>query len=55
MPETVTLAGDPPLTPRWEPWMRALLADPPEWLVRERETHREVVAEQERLREQRDR
>ena len=33
----------------------ALLADPPEWLVRERETHREVVAEQERLREQRDR
>ncbi len=30
-------------------------ADPPEWLVRERETHREVVAEQERLREQRDR
>ena len=33
----------------------ALLADPPAWLVRERETHREVVAEQERLREQRDR
>ena len=33
----------------------ALLADPPEWLVRERETHREVVAEQERLRDQRDR
>ena len=33
----------------------ALLANPPEWLVRERETHREVVAEQERLREQRDR
>ena len=33
----------------------ALLADPPEWLVRERETHREVVTEQERLREQRDR
>lgn len=28
MAETVTLAGDPPLTPRWEPWMRALLADP---------------------------
>lgn len=33
----------------------ALLADPPEWLVCERETHREVVTEQERLREQRDR
>ncbi|WP_232549814.1 Y4yA family PLP-dependent enzyme [Propioniciclava soli] len=28
MPETVTLQGQPPLTPRWEPWMRALLADP---------------------------
>ena len=33
----------------------ALRADPREWLVRERETHREGVAEQERLREQRDR
>lgn len=28
----------------------ALLADPPEWLVRERETHREVLAEQARVR-----
>jgi hypothetical protein len=29
----------------------ALLADPPPWLVREREVHADVVAEQERLRE----
>jgi hypothetical protein len=28
----------------------ALLADPPAWLVRERETHRGVLAERERLR-----
>jgi len=28
----------------------ALIADPPAWLVRERETHREVVAEKARLR-----
>lgn len=28
----------------------ALLADPPEWLVRERETHRAVLAENARLR-----
>lgn len=28
----------------------ALIADPPSWLVRERETHRAVIAEQERLR-----
>ena len=27
-----------------------LIADPPSWLVRERETHRAVIAEQERLR-----
>ncbi|NLT30897.1 MAG: hypothetical protein GXX86_10650 [Propionibacterium sp.] len=30
-----------------------LLADPPPWLVRERETHRDVIAENERIREQR--
>jgi hypothetical protein len=28
----------------------ALLADPPTWLVQERETHRGVLAERERLR-----
>ncbi|MGC3993409.1 MAG: DUF5997 family protein [Propionicimonas sp.] len=27
-----------------------LIADPPEWLVREREIHRDVLAEKERLR-----
>jgi hypothetical protein len=32
-----------------------LLADPPAWLVRERETHRGVIAEAERVREQRSR
>ena len=31
----------------------ALLTDPPAWLVREREIHREVVAENERLRAER--
>ncbi|OYO22410.1 hypothetical protein CGZ93_07700 [Enemella dayhoffiae] len=31
-----------------------LLADPPEWLIRERETHRQVVADNERLRERND-
>ncbi|GAB3623474.1 DUF5997 family protein [Mariniluteicoccus endophyticus] len=30
-----------------------LLADPPAWLEREREVHRKVVAENERLKEQR--
>ncbi len=30
-----------------------LLADPPEWLRRERDIHREVIAEAERLRAQR--
>lgn len=30
----------------------ALLADPPEWLVHEREVHREVIAEAERLKSQ---
>ncbi len=28
MPDVAVLAGEPPLTPRWEPWMRAVLADP---------------------------
>lgn len=31
----------------------ALLADPPDWLVREREIHRDVIAEAERVRAQR--
>lgn len=31
-----------------------LLADPPEWLVRERETQRNVIAENERLRSRTD-
>lgn len=30
----------------------ALLADPPEWLTRERETHRKVLAEEARLRQE---
>ncbi|MFT4108835.1 DUF5997 family protein [Propionicimonas sp.] len=32
-----------------------LIADPPDWLVRERETHRAVLAEKERLRHRPDR
>ncbi|GIH14246.1 DUF5997 family protein [Rugosimonospora africana] len=32
----------------------ALVADPPEWLARERETHAEVLREQRRLRERRE-
>lgn len=31
----------------------ALIADPPPWLVREREVHADVIAEQERVRQQR--
>jgi hypothetical protein len=33
--------------------IEALLADPPEWLTRERETHAETRREQQRLRERR--
>ena len=33
----------------------ALIADPPDWLVREREIHRDVVAEKARVKESRDR
>lgn len=31
----------------------ALLADPPQWLVHERQVHRDVIAETERLRQER--
>lgn len=32
--------------------IRALIADPPEWLVRERESYQNVIAEKKRLKEQ---